>query len=625
MRGFRSFAWQLSLLLLVSIACNHCLAQSEGQADLDAATALKLNASSMADLEKVIDLTESAIKKGLDKESEDIAKSLITATLFQHGSRYAQALLDPRQRGDQPAMLRQFALKDLYKILEYDDSLPQVHMMIARLEGINVGQQDMQEAAARGRKSADQAIALLDDDKSMQSKAYILRAGYESFDSDNRVAFLDKALAADPTNTDALRQRGKTRLVKGELLSAAGKLEEANAVRTQAIADFMQILEGNPNDPDALQSGAELLGRVGQFDKAMEFANQVMEQNPGSFSTYLMRARLYHRQGKHEEAIADLNEAVDIKPGNFLAYLDRAEVYYDRGDLDAAAADYGKARELRGTQLPRTVIDRMRVRSQNDVEKGIAEMKMFLEMDDRNAQQANRDPDPEYRLILATTFVRESRPQDVVDVLTPLIESTADSYEDSARSRNAYYLALRDRGGSYLSLGKHQEAIDDYQKAREIVPNDPNVLNNLAWVLATSPQDDLRNAPLAIELATKACEVTKYEAAHILSTLAAAYADSGDFDNAMKYSSQAVDLASAADSDSEDKEMLQQLQSERASYEKQQPWRELQNAQQPPAVDNGDSEPESSTDTNNSTAPAGDEAPATADEPSEPVESSSGN
>ena len=58
-------------------------------------------------------------------------------------------------------------------------------------------------------------------------------------------------------------------------------------------------------------------------------------------------------------------------------------------------------------------------------------------------------------------------------------------------------------------------------------PKNSGVLNNLAWVLATSPDDNLRDGKRAIELAKQACEVTEYKQAHILSTLAAGYAEIG--------------------------------------------------------------------------------------------------
>ena len=93
-----------------------------------------------------------------------------------------------------------------------------------------------------------------------------------------------------------------------------------------------------------------------------------------------------------------------------------------------------------------------------------------------------------------------------------------------------------------MSLGKQAEAIADYEAALKLEPKNSGVLNNLAWVLATSPDDKLRNGKRAIELAKQACEVTEYKQAHILSTLAAGYAETGDFDTAINWSKKAVEL-----------------------------------------------------------------------------------
>ena len=577
MRRFRINPRRLApifLLLLVSPWAG--AADPEGQADLDAATSLKLGASSMADLERVIELTESAIEKGLDEENEELAKSLVTATLFQHGSRFAQALFDPRERTERPAMLKQFALKDLYAILEYDETLPQVYMMIARLEGVNVGQRDDKERVERGIDAADKAIALLEDDKAMQSKALVLRANYTNIDSKERIEILDRAIDVDESNTDAWRLRGKSRLVKGEMLAANGKLDEAKIVREKAISDFMALLEVNQDDPDALQSAAELLGRLGDFDKAMEFANQAIAQNPGAFTTYLLRARLNHKQKEYDAAIKDLNEAVDIKPANYLAYLDRAEVYFDSGDKKSAAKDYGKARELQGNNLPTIVIRRMSIRAQGSVENGIAEIKEFMDLDELNAESSGRKMDPDYRLHLSAIYERQGQLLDVIEILSPLINSQTGEAND-VREKKARFGARDRRANCYLSIGEHGKAVDDYGVARNIDPGNPGVLNNLAWVLCTSPEDDVRDAKLAIEYATKACEATKFRAAHIISTLAASYAESGDFETAKKHSAQAVELAEAAEGELRDEEIIKQLKAELESYENEKPWREKQN------------------------------------------------
>ena len=95
-------------------------------------------------------------------------------------------------------------------------------------------------------------------------------------------------------------------------------------------------------------------------------------------------------------------------------------------------------------------------------------------------------------------------------------------------------------------------------------------MNNLAWVLATSPDESLRNGRRAIELATKACEVTDYKQPHILSTLAAGYAETGDFATAVEWSKKALELGE----ESQKEELAKELE----SYQSSKPWRELQTA-----------------------------------------------
>jgi tetratricopeptide (TPR) repeat protein len=129
-----------------------------------------------------------------------------------------------------------------------------------------------------------------------------------------------------------------------------------------------------------------------------------------------------------------------------------------------------------------------------------------------------------------------------------------------------------------LSVGRQAEAIADYERLLELQPDDSHVLNNLAWVLATSPDEKLRDGKRAIELATKACEVTDYKEAHILSTLAAGYAETGDFRTAIQWSQKAVAMGG--------EEQLEPLKKELESYRAGQPVRELMTEpEEPPQSD----------------------------------------
>ncbi len=180
----------------------------------------------------------------------------------------------------------------------------------------------------------------------------------------------------------------------------------------------------------------------------------------------------------------------------------------------------------------------------------IADIKLLLQADPK---------DEELRLQLASYYVADKRPRKAIELLTNILD-------DSDKNADV----LRARGDALLSVGKHADAITDYEKAMAIDPTDTGVLNNLAWVLATSPEDNVRDAKRSIELATKACELTEFKQAHILSTLASGYAESGDWETALKWSSKAVEVGS------DEAETVDQLKKELESYKEKKPWREKQ-------------------------------------------------
>ena len=107
---------------------------------------------------------------------------------------------------------------------------------------------------------------------------------------------------------------------------------------------------------------------------------------------------------------------------------------------------------------------------------------------------------------------------------------------------------LRPVEGNYLLAialarsGKTNQAITHLKETLRLAPNWVDPINKLAWILATNKDIKLRDPKEAIKLATRGCELTKYQEADLLDTLAAAYASAGKFTEALYYAEKALKL-----------------------------------------------------------------------------------
>jgi tetratricopeptide (TPR) repeat protein len=108
-------------------------------------------------------------------------------------------------------------------------------------------------------------------------------------------------------------------------------------------------------------------------------------------------------------------------------------------------------------------------------------------------------------------------------------------------------------GLAYSRSGQNKAAIKQFELALELVPKDQafflregtQILNALAWLLVSCPNESLRDYSKALELARQACELTQSKHPVYLNTLAVAYAILGNLSEAIKTSEKALTLARA--------------------------------------------------------------------------------
>jgi len=100
-------------------------------------------------------------------------------------------------------------------------------------------------------------------------------------------------------------------------------------------------------------------------------------------------------------------------------------------------------------------------------------------------------------------------------------------------------------GTVLIQQGRVREAIEQWQEALAIQPENGNAASNLAWAFATCPEDSIRNGPQAVELAEKALRLSGEKIPIIFRILAAAYAESGRFPEAIETARRGAELANS--------------------------------------------------------------------------------
>ncbi|HOW97522.1 MAG TPA: hypothetical protein P5567_04390 [Kiritimatiellia bacterium] len=126
------------------------------------------------------------------------------------------------------------------------------------------------------------------------------------------------------------------------------------------------------------------------------------------------------------------------------------------------------------------------------------------------------------------------------------------------------------RGAAELAQSRFAEAVADWRIALAARPDSAEILNNLAWILATCRDPALRDGAEAILLAERACALATPDEAGFRDTLAAAYAEAGRFDEAIRAAELARDIARHAG----DEALAARTEQRLVGYRRGRPWRD---------------------------------------------------
>jgi tetratricopeptide (TPR) repeat protein len=259
----------------------------------------------------------------------------------------------------------------------------------------------------------------------------------------------------------------------------------------QAIVHFQRALAIQTNDAMAHFSLGNALRQKGQWDAAIASFQKGLAIQPVNEEALDILGIALLQQGRVDEAISHFQKALAIVPENAQAHGNLGNALVQRGQNDEAILHLRKALELR---------------------PGFAEAHFNL------------------------GFVL-SRSGWLDDAITHFQKALEFQPGDAATHVHL--------GMALVKQGRVREAIGHYQTAFNLQPGDADTCRNLAWVLATCPDPAVRDGARAVEMAEKANRQSGGGNLAFLGTLAAAYAETGRFADAVAVGEQALQLATA--------------------------------------------------------------------------------
>lgn len=277
------------------------------------------------------------------------------------------------------------------------------------------------------------------------------------------------------------------------LCEQALEVEQDATVRKYA----QQLLAWGANRRgEAYSQSAARLHTAGKTEEALQHDEHALadftiavEQDPGKWKSLHNRGVSLALVGRYEEALADLTAALELKNDYLNTWFNRAEVRYELGQYDDAAADYSEVIQRQPDDFGAFTGRGHAYFRMGDFDKALADYHRAVTLDAKSAG------------------------------------------------------ALINRGDTYRQLAQYEKAAADYRAAVKLDEKYGRAYRAAAWLMATCPNDKLRNAALAVRAAEKAIELDGTTDYLYLDTLAAAYANAGNYSEAVETLNRAIGIA----------------------------------------------------------------------------------
>ena len=284
-----------------------------------------------------------------------------------------------------------------------------------------------------------------------------------------------------------------------------------------AITEFRFAIKLNPDDPDTYHDLGEALLLQGRTAEAIATLELAIKIRPGFHDAHFALGVALASEGRKGEAVAAFQEAIRLNP----VLIDAQDnIRIDRGNDEALAAFCAAIHNV-----PRPVAARagvvVKIANEEKQHQILEEGNQSLRTNPRVAGQIN---------------------QGCAWIVQHEFDKALAEFNEAIRLEPGCPDAYIHRAFAWTSKGEYDNAIADYDKAVVLEPRSAAAYNDRAWLRATCPVAEYRDANKALESAIWACALSGWKNPHSLGTLAASYAEGSDFASAVKCQIKALGL-----------------------------------------------------------------------------------